>query len=253
MEEAAEGEEKKEGGGNNEATVLGLGVEGGFKLDSQKYDVVKEYALAVRRPCVQGLFVCGCPWTSHLSVCACVSNDGRQTTEHSPPTPSYLPTYPSTHTHTPPTQVLSAPGDVASLVEVPFPNLALPEFVSTAVQVNREGEGTTCNTRMHMKEGASISTNAFIPIPPKINIYTHAPGHHRPPGRRFAGGRGRVAGGGGAAACLQVRGGAPAAGQRRQDFRGPQHVAVRRVGAGGEPVAEPLDGLHRLRAAAARQ
>ncbi len=48
-EEEAEAEEKKEGGGGGGgATVLGLGVEGGFKLDSQKYDVVKEYALAVR-------------------------------------------------------------------------------------------------------------------------------------------------------------------------------------------------------------
>lgn len=42
MEEATEEEETKE------ATVLGIGVEGGFKLDSQKYDVVKEFALAVR-------------------------------------------------------------------------------------------------------------------------------------------------------------------------------------------------------------
>ena len=32
-------------------------------------------------------------------------------------------------------QVLAAPGDMASLVEVPFPNQAIPEFVSTAVQV----------------------------------------------------------------------------------------------------------------------
>ena len=44
--EEVEAEEKKEAAA--EATVLGLGVEGGFKLDSQKYDVVKDYALAVR-------------------------------------------------------------------------------------------------------------------------------------------------------------------------------------------------------------
>jgi hypothetical protein len=37
-----DGEEKEV-----EATVLGLGVEGGFKMESEKYDVVKEYALAV--------------------------------------------------------------------------------------------------------------------------------------------------------------------------------------------------------------
>lgn len=80
LEEVADGGEKAEGG---EATVLGIGVEGGFKLDSQKYDVVKEFALAV----------------------------------------------------------LSAPGDVASLVEVPFPNFAIPEFVSTAVQAIVDHQG----------------------------------------------------------------------------------------------------------------
>lgn len=50
-EEEPEGEERKESGAA-EATVLGLGVEGGFKLDSQKFDVVKEFGLAVRA-CVE--------------------------------------------------------------------------------------------------------------------------------------------------------------------------------------------------------
>lgn len=53
-EEVEETEEKKEAA---EATVLGLGVEGGFKLDSQKYDVVKEYALAVRLNYMNGLCI----------------------------------------------------------------------------------------------------------------------------------------------------------------------------------------------------
>ena len=49
-EDVEEAEEKKEAA--VEATVLGLGVEGGFKLDSQKFDVVKEFGLAVRA-CVE--------------------------------------------------------------------------------------------------------------------------------------------------------------------------------------------------------
>ncbi len=47
---AAEAKAEKDKDESAGPTVLGIGVEGGFKLDSQKYEVVKEYALAVLLP-----------------------------------------------------------------------------------------------------------------------------------------------------------------------------------------------------------